>query len=186
MQNRWFLLLFILFACNSPAKQNQQILSLKELSELATTEMTVTKIIKASDEPAWYKFGDRKILISCEAKLKAGIDLSQLKEEDISINGQSITLTLPKAKIISINLPPAKIKVEYEETGIFRSSFSTAERDALAAQGEQQIRQSAEQLGLLQSASDNAAVFITSFLKRLGYKTVYIHSETITNKKEKG
>lgn len=186
MQNRWFLLLFILLACNSPAKQKQQILSLKELSELATTEMTVTKIIKASDEAAWYKFGDRKILISCEAKLKAGIDLSQLKEEDISIHGENITLTLPKAKIISINLPPANIKVEYEETGMFRSSFSTAERDALVAQGEQQIRQSAEQLGLLKSANDNAALFVTGFLKRLGYKTVTIQPQTNTNRKEKG
>jgi Protein of unknown function (DUF4230) len=186
MQNRWFLFLFVLFACNSPAKQKQQVLSLKELSDLAVTEITVTKIIKASDEPVWYKVGDRKILISCEATIKAGIDLSQLTEDDISIKGKSITITLPKPKIISLNLPPGKIKVEYEETGMFRSSFSTAERDALVAQGEQQIRKSAAELGVLETANDHATLFITGFLKRLGYTTVTIQPKTIIQKQKKG
>jgi hypothetical protein len=186
MQNRWFLFLFVLFACNSQVKQKQQVLSLKELNDLAVTEVKVTKIIKASDEPVWYKVGDRKILISCEASIKAGIDLSQLNENDIVIDGKSITLVLPKSKIISLNLPPGKIKVEYEETGMFRSSFSNAERDALLAQGELQIRQSAEELGVLQTANDHAALFITSFLKQLGYTTVTIQSKTEVPKKEKG
>jgi hypothetical protein len=186
MQNRLFLFLFVLFACNSPAKQKQQVLSLKELSDLVVTEVRVTKIIKASDEAVWYKVGDRKILISCEATIKAGIDLSQLNENDININGNSITLVLPKPKIISLNLPPGKIKVEYEETGIFRSSFSNAERDVLVSQGEMQIRKSAEELGILKAANEHTTLFITAFLKKLGYTNVIIQPKTEFQKNGKG
>ena len=111
-------------------------MQLKELSELATVEYTITKIIKASDDQTWYKIGDRKILMSCQATVKAGIDLSQLKAEDVSINGDEITLTLPRATIQSLNIKPEDIRTEFQEVGLFRSDFTAAERNQLMAQGE--------------------------------------------------
>jgi hypothetical protein len=152
----------------------QEILALRELSELATTEYTVTKIVRASDDKTWYKFGDRKILISCEANIKAGIDLSKIEPSDISISGKKITLQLPQAQLISVSIPPDKISVDHEEVGLFRSSFTTAERDALLAQAERQIRNSIDSLGVLQTAAANASLFISNFLRKSGYESIEI------------
>ena len=82
-------------ACRrSTPDEKQEILALKEMSDLATVEYVVTKIIRANDDKTWYKFGDRKILMSCQATLKAGIDFSKISENDISIHGKEITLQL--------------------------------------------------------------------------------------------
>ena len=129
----------LIFACQTRQDPADKVLAIREMGDLATTEYTVTKIIKATDDKTWYKLGDRKILISVEAVLKSGIDLTQVKKENIKVEGTSITLTLPPPKLISINIPPEKIRVEYEEVGIFRTGFDNAERDALLAQAENQI-----------------------------------------------
>jgi Protein of unknown function (DUF4230) len=170
------LLIAGLVSCNTKSlpKQKQEVLALKEMNELATAEYTITKIVKASDNKTWFKFGERKILISCTGIIKAGIDLSSLNEENISINDKDITLYLPAAKIITLNIPAENIKVEHQQTGFWRDQFNNEEQNALMAQAEQQIRSTSDSLGILQSAQTNAQYFISGFLKRLGYKTVSI------------
>jgi len=169
-------ILFISLCCNKKeiAEQKQLVPVIKQLSELATVEYVVTKIIKANDNNTWYKVGDRKILMSCRATLTAGIDLSKIDEENIKISNKNITMVLPRAKLLSINIKPEDIKTEYEEVSIFRTPFTNAERDVLAAQGEKQIKGSADSLGILQSAEINASLIISNFLKRSGYQTVNI------------
>jgi hypothetical protein len=112
--------------------------------------------------------------MSCQARVKAGIDLSQIKEENISINGDEINLVLPRARIISLNIRPEDIKTEYQEVGLFRSDFSAAERNQLMAQGEKQIRNNIEATGILLTAESNASLFIGQFLRQLGYRKVEI------------
>jgi Protein of unknown function (DUF4230) len=169
-------LIIIPVSCNTKSvpEQKQEILALKEMNELATAEYTITKIVKANDDKTWFKFGERKILISCTGIIKASIDLSSLKDENISINDKDITLYLPNAKIITLNIPAENIKVEHEQTGFWRDHFSNEEQNKLMVQAERQIRIASDSLGILQSAQTNAQSFISGFLKRLGYKTVSI------------
>ncbi len=144
------------------------------MSDLATVEYVVTKIIKTNDNKDWFKFGDRKILMSCEGTIKAGIDFSKIEVEDISIEGEEVTLSLPPAKMISLNIPPEKIKVEYQDVGLLRQNFNQSEKDYLLSQGESQIRGSVEALGVLKTAETNATIFLTQFLKQLGYKKITV------------
>jgi len=168
----------LVLACRSgPKTENQVILSLKEINQLVTAEYVVNKIIKASDDKTWYKIGDRKILITCEASLKAGIDFSTIHANQIDIRNKRISITLPHATLFSLNIKPEDIKVAYEETGIFRSSFSTQERDMLTVQAEKQIQQSADSLGILKTAETNARLFITQFLRNVGYDDVEVRFE---------
>jgi len=167
-----FLIVFLV-SCKRENKVNE-VFALREMSELATVEYIVTKIIRASDDQTWYKIGDRKILMSCEASVKAGIDMTAIRKENISIDGKSISLVLPKAHLVSINIKPEDIKVEYQETGLFRDNFSAAERDQLMAQGEKQIAKSVDSLGVLQTAETNASLFVSNYLKQLGYDSIHI------------
>jgi len=101
-------ILLISFSCNHKEKveRKQLVPLLKQLSDLATVEYVVTKIIKANDNKTWYKIGDRKILMSCKASLIAGIDLSKITEENINIRGNKITMILPRAKLLIVNIKP--------------------------------------------------------------------------------
>lgn len=168
--------LFVSFSCrqNEKAEQKQLIPLIKQLSDLATIEYVVTKIIKASDNKTWYKIGDRKILMSCKASLIAGIDLSKINEQNIKINGKNITIILPRAKLLFINIKPEDIKTEYEDVSFLRTPFTNAERDALGAQGEEQIKNSIDSIGILQAAEINTTLIITNFLNKLGYTTTNI------------
>lgn len=159
----------------------QQVLGLQKMSDLATAEYVVTKIIKASDDKTWYKVGDRKILMSCKASLVAGIDLSKLTEKDINIDGQSISITLPHAKLLYINIKPEDIKTAYQEISIFRNNFSAQEKDNLAAQAEKQIKESVDSLGILLTAETNAGLFINNFLQKAGFKNIHINFSSAKN-----
>jgi hypothetical protein len=85
---------------------------------------------------------------------------------------------LPEPKIISLSIPPEKIKVEFEETSLFRDPYQSNERDQLATQAEMQIRNSINSLGILQQAKASTSLFVSNFLKRLGYENIHI---TYTN-----
>jgi len=159
-------------------QQRQNVLQLRELNDLVTVEYVVTKIIKARDD-SWFKIGSRKILMSCKATLRAGIDLSKITEKNIDIHNKSIELNLPHATLLSLNIKPEDLKTEYEDVSLLRSSFSSAERDALAAQGEANIRNSVDSLGVLQTAEINANFILTNFLKRLGYEKITIHYNNV-------
>jgi hypothetical protein len=174
----WYCFAFyalFLNGCGKLARQKQQILALKTMNDLAVTEYTVTKIVKANDNKTWYTIGDRKILLSCQATIKAGIDLSQLQEEDIVVKGKKITIYLPDPKLISFNIPPGNIKVEYEAVGFLRNEFSSAERDALMVQAENQIRNSMEELGVFKSTKEHTLAFFANFLRRLGFEDIHLN-----------
>jgi hypothetical protein len=171
----WFLLAFA--SCNQ--KQEQLALveqGLKSLSDLGTVEYVVSKVVKADDNATWYKFGDRKILFSCKASLKAEIDLSELSKDSIEINDskKSISLVLPKAKLLSFNMKPDDIHLVYEKTAMTRFSFSNAERDMIMTQGEKDIKNSIAELGILTDAEKNAEMFLEAFLLQAGYSEINI------------
>ena len=162
-------------ACgNKQSSRDQEILALKEMNELVTVEYVVNKIIKATDNQTWYKVGDRKILMTCEATLKAGIDFSKIDTDDIKVKEKEIILTLPHASLFLLNIKPEDIKVAYEEIGAFRDNFSSQERNMLAAQAQEQIQASVDSLGILQTAETNASLFVSNFLKKLGYEKVSV------------
>lgn len=168
------LLFLLLFACRQKPAPADMLLQLKDLSELATVEYTVSKIIKASDDQQWYTVGDRKILLSCKARVKAGIDLSRLEVSDIRVDGKTIRLQLPAAQVLSVTVPPEEIRLEYEDVGLFRSDFSAAERQALLAQGEAQIRRQVAATTITRDAETQASLVLGNFFRGLGFETVQI------------
>lgn len=166
-------ILLILAACKEP-EVKPDVLALKEMGDLATVEYTITKIIKANDNKTWYKVGERKILMSTEAVIKAGIDMESITKKNFTVDGKDIQVNLPEPKIISMSMPAERIKLEYEDVTLMRQPFKSAERDELLRQGEKQIREGLDSLGILEQARINTNLFVTNFLKRLGYRDVIV------------
>ena len=170
-------LLLGLVACGGKEPQtpsNVSVVQLRELSEIATVEYVISKIVKAQDNPAWFKYGDRKILMSCQATIKAGIDMDLITQNNIHINASSIVLELPPARVLSLNIHPESIQEEYVKTDFFRSRFTNEERYAFLQQAEEEIRASIPGMGILQAAEANSALFFESWLRLMGFENVQI------------
>ena len=152
----------------------REVEAISAMKQLGLVEYRVRKIVKANDEGAWYKIGDRKILLSCTAYLKAGIDLSSFGPDDVVFDraAGSVSVRIPHATLLSLDIPASEIREEYDHVTMLRSSFSVEERNALLRQGEKQIRESVPSLGILGKADENAIRFFESVFMKMGFSTV--------------
>ena len=142
-------------------------------AELGSVECKICKVIKADDKAEWYKFGDRKILFECRGIVKAGVDLGESNsyKADINEDAKSITLTLPAAKILAINLSPENTKMVSKT----RFDFDAVERTELLRQGEAAIRKDiSKETDILKEAEKNTTSFFTAMLSQLGFKQITI------------
>ena len=178
-----FFVLFLLLAlpgCGERAALEdtveREIEAITAMKQLSLVEYRVSKIIKADDEGAWYKIGDRKILLSCTAYLKAGIDLATFGPDDVDVDwtGKRVSVTIPHATLLSLDMPASEIRQEYDHVTLFRQSFSAEERNALLRQGEKQIRSSVPSLGILEKADENARRFFESVFQKMGFESVEV------------
>ncbi len=166
-----------LFSCSEEKAKKAEIFEIREIGTLSTTEYTLGKIVKLSDNGEWYKFGDRKILISCKAKVKAGVNLSKIRDEDIKINGKRIEISLPAAEITSFDMDPKLMKTEMVEVSGFRFQFTQEETNEILKKGEKANRRDMKELNILSDAEKNAVVFIKDFYKQLGFEEVIVHGQ---------
>lgn len=153
----------------------QEIYDVRTIGMLSTSEYTVGKIIRLNDKGEWYKFGERKILLSCKAKIKAGVNLNNLKDGDIQVKGKRIEIQLPPPEIISFEMNPDQIKTEMVDITGFRADFTQAEKNTILQLGEKAIRKDIGQLNILNDAQTNAIAFLTDFYKTLGFEEIIIH-----------
>ena len=154
----------------------REIEAITAMKQLSLVEYRVSKIIKADDEGAWYKIGERKILLSCTAYLKAGIDLATFGPDDVDVDwtGKRVSVTIPHATLLSLDMPASEIRQEYDHVTMLRQSFSAEERNVLLRQGEKQIRDSVPSLGILEKADENARRFFESVFQKMGFESVEV------------
>lgn len=146
---------------------------IENMAQLGTVEYTITKLIIANDE-AFYKFGDRKVIFSCKATLKAGIDMKDFNKEDVVINDKKITVNLPEPTILSMNMPAEEIKCEFLKVGMMRQDFTTEDRNNLLVQGEESIRGDIKSYGIIEKAKENATIFFESLLQQAGFEDINV------------
>ncbi len=163
-----------LFACSEEKELRTDVYEIREVGVLATTEYTLGKIVRLSDDQAWYKFGDRKILISTKAKVKAGVNLTAIKEGDIEIVGNKIKIKLPPVEITSFEMKPGDVRTEMIDVNGFRMGFSQEEKNLILRLGEASIRKEMYSTSILQEARKNTTTFVRDFYKQLGYDEVVI------------
>ena len=179
----FLLAVLLLAACSrGPSLQDQlgaRIQALSQTSELGTVEYTVRKAVRARDEGEWFKIGNRRILFSCTAYIKAGINLKNLSLDKIVVDeeARSVAMVLPHAAVLSINVPPEEIRLEYEDVTGFRQKFSDQERQALLKQGERDILRDIPSMGILAEAEENALEFFRPMLEQMGFENVQISFE---------
>lgn len=171
------ILFLLISSCGEDPKELPvpNIHEVKDIGILSTSEYTVGKVIRLNDPPEeWYKYGERKILISCKAKIKAGVDLSKLKEGDIKVSGKTIEITLPPAEITSFTMDPKDIHTEMESVTGFRSGFTQKDKNDFLRQGEASIREDIMETNILENAERDARKFLKDFYSEMGFEEIII------------
>lgn len=127
-------------------------------SNLVTSEREMPGLLSAL-------YGERLVLVAI-GHVTAGVDLSQLEEDDIGSEGDTISIRLPPPQLQDCFLNESASYVVSRDTGIFARSApeldSSARRFAV-----QQFRDAALEQGILDDASDQAGIAIGAFLEAL-------------------
>lgn len=175
-----FLILAFVVSCGPSQDEltKHRIQGLTEMAELGTVEYTVKKIIK-TDDAVWWKYGKRKIIYTCTGYIKAGINMKKFSAETVKINKEekSIAVILPKAEILSFNIPPEEIKEEFSMVTGLRDSFTPEEKHELLVMGENDIRAAIPNMGIIEDAEKNAKLFFTALFSQIGYEKVNVKFE---------
>lgn len=163
----------------------KEINSLAQLITITAYNEVVVESVKNGQSvfpspilPALLNIADVKkeqgvLVLIGKGKILAGTDLSKLTEKDITVQGDSVALRLPRAEILQVILNPSDIEV-FEEKGHWSdddiNKVKTAIKNKLIAQAlNQQI---------LQKATAKSVDLMRNFLLAAGFKKTSI---TIAN-----
>jgi hypothetical protein len=152
------------------------IVEMRRLSDLVGAEYSGTHITKIERDATglinYYLFSDR-LSLSAEGSVRAGIDLSQLREEDVQVKGVTVTVTLPPAKILSYGLNTAKTSVDYRDTAVLAGN--NLDMETVARQSaESDIVAAACAKGILDMAATGIKGTLTTMLQKFGFEDIRI------------
>ena len=157
------------------------VIQIQKCARLYTTEYHIHKIVTHNDIlklkgnilrkdiDIKLPLGERKIAFPMDATLKAYIDFSDFSESNIERSGDKITILLPDPKVVMTSSKINRNEVK-EYVGLTRSYFTDKELSSYEQQGRQAILNSVSQLGIKQTAQENAARVLVPMLREMGYK----------------
>jgi hypothetical protein len=146
----------------------------RELDQLATVRWTesvpVTK--ESGGELMERLFSGEKVLVIATGNVEAGVDLGDIHKDDVSVKGDSVTIDLPEAEILSASLDEKKTRLYDRDLSPLnlRPDDDLVEEARLRAV--KKIARSARENGILDTAEGNAQDSIRAFVTTLGLEEV--------------
>lgn len=148
------------------------------ISELNTVEMYFNEIIDYKDARLFHNvqipFTQKSFIFTVKAKVKAGIEITGLTEDDIVINNTNISMTLPAPVITSAEI--LEYKAYDEKDGLFNEVKNEDTFKALD-QFRKDLEKQALDSGILDKAKENATASLTGLFKSLGFESIEIRFE---------
>ncbi len=151
---------------------------IQDLATLATAEAHVKVIIKEEDNklfgndiPVNFPGTKREVLLVVPATVIAGVDLKGVTQGDIKVNEdkKKLEITLPRATLIQDPTIQMDRVQTFSDEGLFRGKVKWDEGFNLAAVAQEDIKDEAIEIGLLQSAEKSAEKVLEGFFGNLGY-----------------
>lgn len=154
---------------------------IRQCSKLYTAEYKVHKIITHDDVVSLegkalgkafsleLPVGKRKVAIPLNATVKAYIDMSQIKDEDIRRDGEKIEIILPKPHVVmtSSSIDHDGVK---QYVAVLRKNFSDEELTNYEAQGRKAIIADIPKTNILEMAKSGAANLLIPIVSQMGFK----------------
>lgn len=177
----------LLVGCSNKMDKKPDLMEIKTICELATLETYYHNVAtfekKAGDGLTHLFEKDRKMWIEYTGIVKIGIDMSKV---DIEVNGNDVKVTLPKAKVLGIDIDKDKLDKDsyiYSEDSFINKNEITAEEETEAINvAQKEMREQAENNEqLLTTARERAKELILNYINELGdlsginYNTTWVY-----------
>ena len=143
--------------------QQTVVEKLREVAKLVATEMTLRDVVIYEQTRL---MSTKKVLLVVTGRVSAGIDMEHGTEVRIDSNDKRITVTLPPAQILSVDV--LNVTTYDERAGLF-NPFTPEDRDLIQRRIRGQLMAAARQSGILEHADQSAAKVLTELLARDGY-----------------
>jgi hypothetical protein len=140
------------------------------LSQLVTIKYVIQEVVDVHDTKF---YGDNHLILVAQGVVKAGINLENMRPDDIDVSDKKITVTLPHPAITDIYLDEKQTKVVEWTTGILRA-FDKDLEQTTRAQAIDQIRTQALDNGILKEAQDRAEAQVENLLHQIGFTEVEV------------
>ena len=140
------------------------------LSQLVTVKYVMEKVV-ILDDLKWY--GESRLLLLAHGVVKAGIDLSEVKSDDVNISGKRITIRLPPPRIMDAYLDESKTEIIERTTGMLRQFDKDLEQNA-RRQAVDDIRRAARTSGIVKDARERAHLQLEGFFRQLGFEEIVL------------
>src|SRR5207247_9095610 len=134
------------------------------LSELVTVKYVLEKVV-ILDDIKWYS--ENRVLLVAQGIVKAGVDLQEIKPEDVRIEDKKVLLKLPRARITDVYLDDEKTRVVDRSTGLLRAFDKDLEQNA-RRQAVEDLRRAALHNGIYGDAEERARLLLTNLFHQLG------------------
>jgi uncharacterized protein DUF4230 len=146
----------------------------QDLDQLATVRWKESVIVtreSAGTDLEQLVSGERVLLVAT-GDVEAGVNLADLGQDDVRVEGKTVTIRLPEPEILSVSL-------DEEETGVYDRDFSLLNfrpDDDLVEEARDvavdRIEEAARDEDILDQAEQNAENSVRAFVSTLGFEEV--------------
>ncbi|WP_154856818.1 DUF4230 domain-containing protein [Cyclobacterium xiamenense] len=155
---------------------------IQQASDLVVSEFVVDKVVfgKKRKNILFIPINEASFMAYSRATIKTGIDLNQIKEEDIRIEGNKISLDLPSIEVINFSYPPEAFVADtlVSNPKRFLNSISLEDQETFFRMAEMDIRDHLPYMGLVETSQDHARKLIHTVLKGLSFEEIYIQFDS--------
>lgn len=126
---------------------------------LRGTKNTSTVIGKRTNE----------VILIAKGQVRAGFDLSKLRDDDIIVLGDTLKLSLPPVEVFDIITNPSDYEIEYRH-----GSWDDESLKRVKVQGRKILEKNAIDSGILQKAEENGLKRLEALFKAFGFNSVVL------------
>lgn len=140
------------------------VTQIRQLNQLATVRFSIQRVVGLTESKI--PVGEESILLIVQGDVLAGVDLADLRQEDVMLSGKGAVVRLPPAKVLTSYLDESQTKVWDRHVTWWTPwvPYSPDLEHRARLQALDEIRRAAINMGILDRASQNAENAIRQFL----------------------
>ena len=162
--------LLVFSSCGGNKNSNLKVEDIHAVCELATIKCYYNNVGQVVKEKDNFLQKDRKMWIEYEGKATIGIKMSSVV---IEINGETVSITMPKAEILSTDYTfNENSYISSADGWLVKNEISTEEQQAAVVAAQEAMKQSIlSNDGLFIKAEARAKALIENYINKLGEAT---------------
>lgn len=153
-----------------------QLITYSSLDEVVVDSTIVTKgsafvnsFNRLSPFPA-LPTADKELVLIARGKVLAGVNLALLADNSVSVNNDTVRVSLPKAQILDAIVNPSNF-----ETFVEKGNWTETEVILVKAKARRKIIEHALHQNILSKAETQAKKIMETFLQNMGYKNTVVY-----------